>query len=206
MPQPSAMQTTAVITSVKNSVIALASKIDAGSTLAHTAEKFAAAPVMMLDSLKPTPVSVTTPMMTPTVAAAAPTPMAYFAPTTNESSMSNSRSLAASSLRMNQADTASEAPMIRLKPSHSVRISRRTHAATATRNATATIGLRFVSPRTMQPVMPQKAARYGVKPENSTISSTASGMAVGQSRRMTAVAEGSSDRGSPSSPYFFASK
>src|SRR5262245_14664534 len=206
MPQPSAMQTTAVITSVKNSVIALASKIDAGSTLANRDEKSAAAPVTMLDSLKPTPVRVTTPMMTPTVAAAAPTPMAYFAPTTNPSRRSSRRSLPASSLRMNQADTASDAPRIRVKPAHSARISRRTQAAIAIRNATATIGLRFVSPMTMQPVMPQKAARYGVKPENSTISSTASGMAVGQSRRMTAVAEGSSDRGSPSSPYFFASK
>src|SRR5215831_5098271 len=155
MPQPSAMQTMAVITSVKNSVIALASKSDAGSTLANSAEKFAAAPVMMLDSLKPTPVSVTTPMMTPTVAAAAPTPMAYFAPTTNESSTSSSRCLPASSLRMNQVDTASEAPMIKIKPAPPVRIWSQTQAATAARNATATIGLRLVSPMTMQPVMPQ---------------------------------------------------
>src|SRR5262245_17726666 len=155
MPQPSPMPTTAGNTSVKNSVIALASKIDAGSTLANRAEKFAAAPVMMLDSLKPTPVSVTTPMMTPTVTAAAPTPMAYFAPTTNESSRSNRRFLPTSSLRTNQANTASEAPMIRIKPDPSVRTPSRTQAATAARNATATIGLRFVSPMTMQPVMPQ---------------------------------------------------
>ncbi len=39
-----------------------------------------AAPVMMLLSLKPTPVSVTTPITMPTVAAAAPTASAYLAP------------------------------------------------------------------------------------------------------------------------------
>jgi hypothetical protein len=38
-----------------------------------------AAPVMMVDSLKPTPVSVTTPITMPTEAAAAPTANAYFA-------------------------------------------------------------------------------------------------------------------------------
>jgi hypothetical protein len=67
-------------------------------SLANRAEKFAAAPVMILDGFKPTPVSVTTPMMTPTVTAPAPTPMAYFAPATNASSMSNRRPLPASSL------------------------------------------------------------------------------------------------------------
>jgi hypothetical protein len=39
-----------------------------------------AAPVMMVLSLKPTPVSVTTPITMPTVAAAAPTASAYLAP------------------------------------------------------------------------------------------------------------------------------
>ena len=41
---------------------------------------------MMVESLKPTPVSVTTPTMMPTVAAAAPTLIAYLAPTTKASS------------------------------------------------------------------------------------------------------------------------
>jgi hypothetical protein len=45
-----------------------------------------------------------------------------------------------------------------------------------------------------------------VKSENSTISSTASGIAVGQSRRMTSRATGSSDRGRPRKPCFLASK
>ena len=37
----------------------------------------------MYDSLKPTPVSVTTPITMPTVAAAAPTASAYLAPVSN---------------------------------------------------------------------------------------------------------------------------
>ena len=40
---------------------------------------------MMVDSLKPTPVSVTTPITMPTVAAAAPTASAYLAPVSNAS-------------------------------------------------------------------------------------------------------------------------
>ena len=47
----------------------------------------------MKEILKPTPVSVTTPTMMPTVAAAAPTPIAYFAPTTKASTMSITRAL-----------------------------------------------------------------------------------------------------------------
>ena len=84
---------------------------------------------MMLDSLKPTPVSVTTPMMMPTVAAAAPTLMAYLAPTTKASTMSRRRALPASSCSTYQADTAMEAAKIGMSPTHSVRISSRTQSA-----------------------------------------------------------------------------
>ena len=42
----------------------------------------------MYESLKPTPVSVTTPITMPTVAAAAPTASAYLAPVSNASTRS----------------------------------------------------------------------------------------------------------------------
>jgi len=44
-------------------------------------------------------------------------------------------------------------------PDHSVRTCSRMQSATAATKAIATIGLRLVSPSTMQPVMPQNAAR-----------------------------------------------
>ena len=67
-------------------------------------------------------------------------------------------------------------PTIGPRPIHSVRIPSRMQSAIAAAKATATTGLRLVRPSTMQAVMPQNAARYGVKSENSTISSTASGI------------------------------
>ena len=161
---------------------------------------------MIVESLKPTPVSVTMPMMMPTVAAAAPTLIAYLAPTTRASRMSKKRALPPVSRSTNHADAMIEAAMIGPRPSHSVRIPSRMQNAIAAAKAIATNGLRLVSPRTMQPVMPQNAARYGVKSENSTIRSTASGIAVGQLRRMTSRATGNSERGRPRRPYFLASK
>ena len=77
---------------------------------------------MMVESLKPTPVSVTMPMMMPTVAAAAPTLIAYLAPTTKASRISMKRALPPSSFSTYQAETAIDAPMIGTRPSHSVRI------------------------------------------------------------------------------------
>ena len=50
------MQTTAVMTRVKNMVMALASKSEVGTKSPRIAANTAAQPVMMLDSLKPTPV------------------------------------------------------------------------------------------------------------------------------------------------------
>ena len=68
---------------------------------------------MMVESLKPTPVSVTMPMMMPTQAAAAPTLIAYFAPTTKASRMSSSRAFPPSSRNnTNQAEIAIDAPKI----------------------------------------------------------------------------------------------
>src|SRR5215212_3540179 len=169
MPQPSRMQTIAVITRVKNSVIAFTSNRLAGMMPPRNTETSAAAPVMIVDSLKPTPVNVTIPMIMPTQAAAAPTLIAYLAPTTKASRISMKRALPPSSLSTDHADTASDAPMMGSRPSPSVKIGSRMQSAIAATNATATKGLRLVSPSTMQPVMPQNAARYGVKSENSTI-------------------------------------
>ena len=85
----------------------LASNRKAGTKAPRSAARSPAVLVMMADSLKPTPVSVTTPTMMPTVAAAAPTLMAYLAPITKASTMSTKRALAGRRPRSTyQAETA----------------------------------------------------------------------------------------------------
>ena len=79
------MQTRPVITSAAMSVSDFMSVHDEGSTADMKVAIVAAADVITYDSLKPTPVSVTTPMTMPTVPAAAPTASAYLAPVSNAS-------------------------------------------------------------------------------------------------------------------------
>ncbi len=85
MPQPIRMQTTPVMTSAASSVSDGVLMIAAGITDESAPEMAVAQPVMMKLILKPTPVSVTTPITMPTVAAAAPTARAYLAPVSNAS-------------------------------------------------------------------------------------------------------------------------
>ena len=75
----------AVITSAHSSVSDCADASAAGTTLDMALASVWAALVMMKLILKPTPVSVTTPITTPTVAAAAPTASAYLAPVSSAS-------------------------------------------------------------------------------------------------------------------------
>ena len=74
------MHTSPVITSATSSVSDVVLISAAGTSVPTPPATACAAPVMMVLSLKPTPVSVTTPITMPTVAAAAPTAMAYLAP------------------------------------------------------------------------------------------------------------------------------
>src|SRR3546814_6731251 len=74
------MQTIPVMTSVKSSVSPCGEAHAAGTTVPIQPAISAAVDVTMKDSLKPTPVRVTTPTTMPTVAAAAPTARAYLAP------------------------------------------------------------------------------------------------------------------------------
>ncbi|MNR39506.1 hypothetical protein D3C85_1577210 [compost metagenome] len=91
-PQPMRMQTTPVMISAATSVIdcmsAMASGIRKAAPLASTCE----AEITMYEILKPTPVSVTTPITMPTAPAAAPTASAYLAPVSKASYKSRQRS------------------------------------------------------------------------------------------------------------------
>jgi hypothetical protein len=75
----------AVMNSAASSVTVLASVQPVGSTASTVEAIDCAAEVTMNETLKPTPVSVTTPITIPTVAAAAPTASAYLAPVTKAS-------------------------------------------------------------------------------------------------------------------------
>ena len=79
------MQTLAVITKAANNVSDGMAISCCGKTLPKPPAIACAAPVMMKLILKPTPVSVTTPITIPTVAAAAPTANAYLAPVSKAS-------------------------------------------------------------------------------------------------------------------------
>ena len=74
------MHTRPVITSATSRVTVCGATSAAGISVPTPPATPCAAPVMMVLSLKPTPVSVTTPITMPTVAAAAPTASAYLAP------------------------------------------------------------------------------------------------------------------------------
>ena len=88
MPQPISTQTSAVMNSAASSVSVFASTRPDGRKAIAVSAMVCAAEVTMYEILKPTPVSVTTPITIPTVAAAAPTASAYLAPVSNASTRS----------------------------------------------------------------------------------------------------------------------
>ena len=85
MPQPIRIHTSPVMTSAHNSVSDCIDARADGTTADSPPAIACAAPVMMKLILNPTPVSVTTPITMPTVAAAAPTASAYLAPVSSAS-------------------------------------------------------------------------------------------------------------------------
>ncbi len=153
--------------SAASSVSAFRSTQPVGSTASTPVAIDCAADVTMYDILKPTPVSVTTPMTMPTVAAAAPTASAYLAP------ISNATSTARPPIRDSR-------PSARWTNGTATTIARNTHmpwspncrVMSANRSPCATSSARYCAavvfcrdvkkPTRMHDVMPQNAARYGV--------------------------------------------
>src|SRR5262249_35270869 len=87
-PQPMSTHTRPVMNSAASSVNAFGSTQPLGNSETTVDEIDCAAEVTMNEILKPTPVSVTTPITMPTVAAAAPTASAYLAPVSNATTKS----------------------------------------------------------------------------------------------------------------------
>ncbi len=119
----------------------------------------AASDVTMKEILKPTPVSVTMPTMMPTVAAAAPTEMAYLAPTTKASTTSTTpalRSPPRHHANMNVATTMAVATAMKAGGNDCAGHGRQDHAAAEQHGEEGAAPGRN---DTMQPVMPQNAAR-----------------------------------------------
>ncbi len=146
-----------------------------------------AAPVMMVDSLKPTPVSVTTPITMPTAAAAAPTASAYLAPVSNASTSTPRpmRPLTASERISSGVATSTATKMPTL--SHSLWISPKHNSSSTACSATISAQLparlprgAVVSPTIAHELMPANAARYGVRPLTKMVISSTSGISVGQ--------------------------
>ena len=189
MPQPSRMHTRPVIARATRSVSDFTSAIDAGNRPPTPPAVACAACVMMVLSLKPTPVSVTTPITRPTVAAAAPTASAYLAPVSKLSTIAAGAIRPATRRRFSTSRTSTAC-----KP-----------ASSAQWRAVLPRGS-VVRPTIAHELMPLNAARYGVRPVTRMLISSASGISVGQRSRSDCASRGISSGVRPRSPCRFASK
>ncbi len=135
-----------------------------GSTATTPEAIDCAADVTMYDSLKPTPVSVTTPITMPTVAAAAPTASAYLAPISNAARIARPPMRASRPMQRCTSGTAiSIATNTGMRNSPNWRVMSAIRIACETSSATycsAVVRWRDVKkPTRMHELMPVNAAR-----------------------------------------------
>ena len=161
----------------------------------------------------PTPVSVTTPITMPTVAAAAPTASAYLAPV-EKLSISAGMAMRPCTLKdFNNSGVptivASSRPTFRWvfsMPPDSSAASSACSASISPQRRAVLPWVRVVSPTMAQRLMPLKAASYGVRPLTRMKISRASGISVGQRSRSDWRRRGISSSVSPRRPCRLASK
>ena len=170
MPQPSRMHTRPVIARATRSVSDFTSAIDAGNRPPTPPAVACAAWVMMVLSLKPTPVSVTTPITRPTVAAAAPTASAYLAPVSKLSTIAAGAIRPATRRRFSSNGAATSvatkittrAAALSIPPNTSSTSTACKPASSAQWRAVLPRGS-VVRPTIAHELMPLNAARYGVR-------------------------------------------